>query len=68
MAYQDGKPQVFKKSQLTVNVIRNPNPPVFTLQVYTATINENQNPFTKVLQVTATDKDPKVSGNMLKTA
>lgn len=59
VAYQDGKPQVFKKSQLTINVIRNPNPPVFTLQSYTATINENQNLFTKILQVTATDKDPK---------
>ena len=61
VAYQDGNPKVFTKSKLTVNVARNPNPPVWTLPAYTKTINENQPPFSMILKVTATDKDRKVS-------
>ena len=47
---------------MTVNVIRNPNAPVFDRQLYTIEISEYQDLKSEILRVVATDADgPNVS-------
>lgn len=60
-AFDDGVPNVFITTSLTININRNLSPPVFQPSSYTATINDYDAPGTSVIPVSARDTDPQVS-------
>ncbi len=56
-----GTPQLTSdRATVTIQVVRNDNAPNFDKNVYTASINQNQNTGQRVAQVKAEDADPEV--------
>lgn len=48
----------FDTAQVTINVLRNPNGPVFSSATYNATISEYLSVQQSVIRTVATDRDP----------
>ncbi|XP_036359005.1 uncharacterized protein LOC115211772 [Octopus sinensis] len=57
VAYQENNTKVSTTSQLVINVIRNPNAPIWDSRLYNKSISENHQIGSSVLQLTADDKD-----------
>ncbi|XP_041363172.1 uncharacterized protein LOC121378881 isoform X2 [Gigantopelta aegis] len=57
-AYDSKRPKRRGTATVTINVIRNPTPPLWRLPFYTTTIPEDHPLFTPVINVTAEDRDP----------
>ena len=61
IAYDSLRPILRDTATVEINIIRNPNPPIFTLPNYSNTIGEATSPGSVVLNVTAVDADVGVS-------
>ena len=56
-AYDTAFPDMIARTEVIIDVVRNPSPPVFTNNFYTQTVNENIALGSFVLRVTANDND-----------
>ena len=61
IAYDSLRPILRDTATVEITIIRNPNPPIFTLPSYSNTIAESTTPGSVVLNVTAVDADVGVS-------
>ena len=56
-AYDTSFPEMRAREEVIIEVVRNPNPPVFVNSFYVETVNENVGLGFQVLRVSATDAD-----------